>query len=300
MDTFWAYFNGNWVSDSELKIAVDDVGFLVGATITERLRTFRADVFRLEQHLKRLHRSLEIVGLDGDEVVAQVASAIPEFVQRNSDRIAFDDDWSIVAFVTPGITGSAVPTICVHGYPLPFEQWADKYDQGVAVAVSSIRQVPTNCWPPELKCRSRMHYYLADQQANTMRPGARAILLDQNGYVAEATTANVLVYQEGEGLVSPPGDNILAGVSLDVVSELARRLNIPFHRRNITVEDLSTASELLLCSTSVCLLPIVECDAKPTGIGRPGPIYQRLLTAWSKLVGIDIVAQARQFRKRKP
>jgi branched-subunit amino acid aminotransferase/4-amino-4-deoxychorismate lyase len=304
MEPTWAYLNGEWVCSTELKVAVEDIGFLLGATVTERLRTFGGRVFRLNEHLQRLRRSLEIVGLDAESITSTVADAITEFLQRNHGKIAAEDDWSIVAFVTPGrpaepgARGSGRPTICVHGHPLPFHLWAVQFDAGVRVVVSDVRQVPTNCWPAELKCRSRMHYYLADRAAAAQRPGARAILLDQDGFVAEASTANVLVYCDGEGLVSPPHKHILAGVSLGVVHELSGQIGVPLVTRPLSVAELHAADEAMLTSTSVCVLPIVECDGRAIGNGKPGPIYRQLLTAWSELVGLDVAEQARQFAIR--
>jgi branched-subunit amino acid aminotransferase/4-amino-4-deoxychorismate lyase len=144
-----------------------------------------------------------------------------------------------------------------------------------------------------------MHYYLADHQAAAARPGARAILLDEDGFVAEATTANVLIYREGEGLISPPPEHILPGVSLGVVRELAANLGVPFVMRPVTVDELRTADEAMLTSTSVCLLPVIECDARPIGTGKPGPQYRQLLKAWSESVGVDIAVQARDFDNRR-
>jgi branched-subunit amino acid aminotransferase/4-amino-4-deoxychorismate lyase len=237
--------------------------------------------------------------LDAGEIIPQIERAVTEFAGRNGGHIADDDDWSISAFVTPGVSGAGRPTVCVHGYPLQFQQWAHVYESGLAVVVSDIRQVPRTCWLPELKCRSRMHFYLADRAAAAKQPGARAILLDADGYVAEATTANVVTYRVGEGLVSPPNEHILWGVSLSTVEELAGRLDIPFVARRVSVEEFTTADEALLASTSVCLLPIVECDGQPIGNGTPGPVFRRLLAAWSTLVGVDVAEQARRCAKRR-
>jgi branched-subunit amino acid aminotransferase/4-amino-4-deoxychorismate lyase len=294
----WAYSNGRWISSSDLHIAVDDVGFLLGVTVTERLRTFRGEVFRLAEHMRRLTRSLEIIGLDAADIVDEIARAIPEFVERNRRLIDADDDWSICAFVTPGVAESGQPTICVHGNPLPFHRWAAMFETGLAVVVSEVRQVPPRCWPPELKCRSRMHYYLADLAASARQPGGRAILLDDEGYVAEASTANVLAYRTGEGLISPPRERILSGVSLGVVEELAGRLGVPFVMRPLTAQELRTADEAMLASTSVCVLPIVTCDGEPIGTATPGPVYRRLLEAWSEMVGLDVAEQARRYAIR--
>jgi D-alanine transaminase/branched-chain amino acid aminotransferase len=143
-----------------------------------------------------------------------------------------------------------------------------------------------------------MHYYLADREAAARQPGARAIVLDQNGHVAETTTANVVIYRQDEGLISPPQEHILAGVSLGVLKELATVLNIPFAMRSFSVDEFCNAEESLLTSTSICVLPIVACEGKPIHNGKPGPIYQRVLTAWSQLVGVDIATQAKQFAER--
>ena len=298
MDQISVYLNGNWIPNSELHVAVDDAGFLLGATVTERLRTFGHRVFRLEAHLERLRNSLNIIGLDRVTICDQVGTAVAEFIRRNQSLMQPGDDWAIVAFATPGVAGSGRPTVCVHGFPLPFKSWAAQFETGVSVVISPIRQIPANSLPPELKCRSRMHYYLADREAAARQPGSRAILLDQDGHIAEGTTANVVIYRDGEGLVSPPHDNILLGVSLGVVQELAGKLNIPFISRPLTVDDFRSADETILASTSICVLPIVECERKPIGSGKPGPVYRQLLSAWNELVGLDIAAQARQYATR--
>jgi branched-subunit amino acid aminotransferase/4-amino-4-deoxychorismate lyase len=245
-----------------------------------------------------MRRSLEIVGLDAEAILDQVAAAVPELVERNRAQLDADDDWAISAFATPGVAGHGGPTVCVHGFPLPFHQWADVYERGLPIVISDVRQIPPNCWPPELKCRSRMHYYLADMRAAVEQPGARAVLLDQEGNLGEATRANVLVYRAAEGLLSPPNEHILFGVSLGVVRELAGRLGVPFLQRHLTVDELLTADEAMLTSTSVCLLPIVECDGRPIGSGTPGPMYGRLLAAWSEMVGLDVAGQARRLAVR--
>jgi branched-chain amino acid aminotransferase len=290
----WAYLNGSWIPREQLAIDVEDAGFLLGTTVTEKLRTFGGKVFRLEQHLSRMRQSLGIVGLDAESISRSLAKAIPDFVSRNNGLIPADSDWSITAFATPGRPDRGVPTVCVHGGPLDFHRWVQQYEHGLSVVVSNIRQVPDSCWPSALKCRSRMHYYLADREAARRKVGARAILLDQEGGVAEATSANVLVYRPQEGLSSPPDEHILVGISLGVVHELAGKLGIPFMRRRIAVDELQLADEVMLASTSVCLLPVVECDGKPVGDGMAGPLFKRLLTAWGDMLGVDIIEQAQR------
>jgi branched-chain amino acid aminotransferase len=189
--------------------------------------------------------------------------------------------------------------VCVHGFPLPFGTWAARYEQGVHLCVTDVRQTPANCWPPELKCRSRMHYYLADREAARRFPGSRAVLLDQRGFVGEASTANIVCWFAGRGLVTPRQEGVLPGVSQAFLFGLADELGIARSEADLRPEELAAADEVLLTSTSVCVLPVVRVDDRPVGAGAPGPVYRRLLAAWSDRVGVDVAAQAQRFAVRR-
>ena len=289
-------------------MSVGDAGFVLGTTVAEQLRTFGGKLFHLDDHLTRLAHSLEIVGLQPGMTHEQLAEVAEELVARNHPLSASGDDLGLSIFLTPGIypayaarekTGTAAsPTVCLHTYPLPFHLWAAKYREGQVLVTTDIEQVPPQCWPAELKCRSRMHYYLADKQAAAGDPKARALLTDAQGFVTEASTANLLIYKAAEGLVSPPSAKILPGISLSVVVELARRFDIPWIQRDLTSEEVVSADEVLLTSTPMCLLPVTRMNDRPIGRGAPGTVFGRLLDAWSQMVGVDIVGQAERFARR--
>jgi branched-chain amino acid aminotransferase len=327
-----AYLNGQWIPASAAVVPVDDAGFVLGASVAEQLRTFAGKLFRLDDHLARLDHSLEIVGLDLGVSRQKIAQVAEELVAHNHRLLPSGDDLRLSIVVTPGghpayrPPGPSRPTVCLHTHPLAFHLWADKYRTGQALVTTEIRQVPGQCWPSELKCRSRMHYYLADRQAAANDPEARALLLDADGFVTEASTANLLVYRAGEGLLSPPWRKILHGISMSVTRELAQRLGISFVERDLTVDDVATADEAMLTSTSMSILPVTFLNGHPisplkkgTGSeradenavkidgsevpvslfqraalpdGQPGKIFAALLAAWSWLVGLDIAAQA--------
>jgi branched-subunit amino acid aminotransferase/4-amino-4-deoxychorismate lyase len=294
-----AYFNGEWIDASSICLPLDDIGFLLGATVVERLRTFSHQPFRVDDHVRRLRRSLEIVGWDAARLAAEVERALRDFPGRNAAHMAPDDDWSLVALLTPGKTPDAAqPTVCVHGFPLPFAGWAQKFEEGVALRIVSVRQVPASCWPPEMKCRSRIHYYLADREAARYEPDSRALLLDQDGFVGEASTANVVCYFRDRGLVTPQLAKVLPGISQEVLFELAREQGVSHAEDDLTPERFMAADEIFLTSTSVCLMPVVRVDGRQIGTGRPGPLFQRFMAAWTRHVGVDIVEQARQFAVR--
>jgi branched-subunit amino acid aminotransferase/4-amino-4-deoxychorismate lyase len=287
-----------------MRLPVYDTGFVQGAAISEQLRTFSGRLFRLDEHLGRLHRSLEIVGLAEQVSVSQISAVAEELVDRNYKCLDVGDDLGVSLFVTPGPYPTFAPpaahrpSIGLHTYRLPFHLWVKKYALGDRLIVSRIRQVPEACWPAELKCRSRMHYYLADREAQLRDGGARALLLDLDGHVAEASTANIIIYRSADGFVSPPREMILPGVSVGVVEELAGKLEISFTHHPLVVEDLLTADEILLSSTSPCVWPVVSVDGKAIGDRQPGPIAKRILSAWSEMVGVDIRAQAERFAVR--
>lgn len=300
-----AYLNGRWIPLSQAAVGVFDSGFVQGVTVAEQLRTFHGEMFRLERHLERLARSLAIVGVDPGMPLTGIGRIACELIERNRKLLDPGDDQQATIFITPGVSPTYAdlveyvgPTLCVHTQPLPFGQFAGKYQTGDALVVSDVMHVPAQCWPIELKCRSRMHFFLADKQARERDPGARALLLDEHGHVTEASTANVLIYKSERGLVSPPKECILPGVTVAVIEELAATLRIPFVHDELSVADFVAADEVLLCSTSPCIWSATRLNGQPIADGKPGPIARRLLTAWNELVGVDIEAQSQRFANR--
>jgi branched-chain amino acid aminotransferase len=300
-----AYLNGRYVPLSQAAVGVFDVGFLQGVTVAEQLRTFNGRLFRLDLHLARLARSLELIGVDPGMPLSEIGKIATALVEQNRVLLDPSDDLGATIFVTPGMsaTYAAVmpntgPTVCVHTQPLTFGAWADKYRTGDSLVVTDVRHVPAECWPPELKCRSRMHFYLADKQAGRAQRGARALLLDERGFVTEASTANIVVYRNDHGFISPPKEHILPGVTVAVLEELAGKLGIAFGHSELIVHDVANADEVLLCSTSPCVWSVTQLNGQPVADGKPGPVSRRLRQAWSEMVGLDIEAQARRFAGR--
>ncbi len=300
-----AYLNGRLVPAHEATLPIDDAGFALGVTVTEQLRTFGGRLFRPERHFQRLAHSLALCGIEPGIDVLEFGRIGAEVVAHNHALLAEGDDLGLCIFVTPGPylpissgrCGGA--TVGLHTFPLAFELWANRYSGGVQLVTTPVEQVPVECWPPEMKCRSRMHYYLADRQAARQEPGARALLLDAQGRVTETSTANILIYVDGTGLVSSPRSRVLPGVSLEVAGELAQQMQIPLIDRELMPEDVAGASEVMLTSTPNCLLPVTRFNGRPIGAGKPGPVFRGLLDAWSVLVGFEIAGQAVRFAVRQ-
>jgi branched-subunit amino acid aminotransferase/4-amino-4-deoxychorismate lyase len=291
------YLNGRMLPASEARLAVYDAGVVQGATVTEQTRTFRHRPFRLGDHLDRLFRGLRYAGMDVGLSVEELRQVSEEVLAHNARLVGPDDELGLIQFVTAGEVAAyagrparAGTTVCVHTFPLPFERWAGRMRDGAHLVTPSVRQVPPQCWSPQMKCRSRMHYYLAEREARQVDPEAYALLLDLDGNVTETSAANFLMVERG-AIVSPPAEKTLPGVSRTTVIGLAGRLGIPFAESDIPLARVLTADEAFLSSTPYCLMPVVKINGVAIGDGRPGPVFRRLLDAWSQEVGLDVERQ---------
>jgi branched-subunit amino acid aminotransferase/4-amino-4-deoxychorismate lyase len=302
------FLNGQMLPASKAHLTVYDAGVVLGATVTELVRTFRKEPFRLGDHLRRLAHSLHFVGFDIGMSMEELGRTVRQLVAHNAALLGPDDELGIVIFVTAGeyptYAGGAAgsvrttPTLCAHTFPLPFELWAEKLLSGIHLVTPSIRHVPPQCYDPKMKCRSRMHYYLADQQARLVDRDAAALLLDLEGNVTETGAANFLMVEDGT-IVSPSLRNTLPGVSRATVIELAAKLGLPFAVRDFQVFDAVNADEAFLASTPYCLMSVTKINGTQIGTGRPGSIYGGIAKAWSELVGFDVVQQIVEGARRR-
>jgi len=306
-EVVWA--GGRVIPRAEATLPLGDAGFVLGATVTEQLRTIRGRLFLIDEHLARLQESLAMVGIVPPVALATIKSAAEQVAAHNHALAVvaggppsdLGPDLGLVVFVTPGDLPAqhaghgGPPRVVVHTFPLAFGLWADAYDRGVALRTVATRQVPDACWPVQAKVRSRLHYHLADREAHAAEPGARAVLEHLDGRISETSTANIAVVR-ADAITVPPSADALGGVSLAFARRLAERLGIPWWERSLRAADLAAADEILLTSTPSCILPATRFDGRPVGGGLPGPVYRRLLDAWAADVGLDIAAQARQQR----
>ena len=298
-----AYLNGSFIPTGQALLPVSDGGFVQGTTVAEQLRTFGGRLFQLERHVERLFHSLSIVEVEPGLAPEEFVNLAQQLVAENYPLLSGGDDLGLAMFVTPGPYAAMnadppAPTVCLHTFPLRFGQWAAKFEQGESLVTTDVEQVPGRCWPPELKCRSRMHYYLADRHARRKSPGSRALMLDGDGCVLEATSANIVLYREDEGLLLPPAEKILPGISQAVLLEIAAELEIPSTHRDLRPVDVAAADEVFLTSTSPCMLPVVRFEDQPIADGHPGPLFVACMAAWSERVSVDVIEQAQRFAQR--
>ena len=292
------YINGKFVPESEAKISIFDAGFCTGEGITEVTRTFKHKPFKLDEHIKRLYRSLKMTGIDPGMKTEEMTRLTLEVLKRNLPLIEEDDDCCIVHNITAGERGhpyfgggAGSTTVVIYCAPVGFRWYARQYETGIHLVTPSNRMYPPQCLDPKIKHRSRMYARIAELQAKLVDPEARALLLDLEGNISEGTGFNLFIVTDGV-LRTPTTRNILAGISRATVLELAEKMGIPAVEEDLQPYDVYNADEAFYTSTSPCVLPVTKFNGAPIGDGVPGPITKRLLKAWSDLVGVDIVKQA--------
>ena len=287
----------SWKRADELAVPIAMTDFVQGAIVTERLRTFGGRPFAVAAHVERLAESLAVLGASVER--GFVAELIDAVLDRNRAVIAAVEDVGILIAALPSVVGQATKpgsgTTCgllIRPTRIDFGSLDRWYREGDRLVVVDVRQVPAECWPSHLKCRSRVHYRLADDRARAEDRTARGLLCHADGTVAEAGIANI-VFVDGAGdVISPPAARILPGVSLRTVRDLAVANGQTWRERDVRPAESADAREVWLTSTAGCVWPVVAVDRRPVGDGVPGTLWRRMVDAWSEMVGIDIVAQA--------
>lgn len=290
-----AWINGTLQPFAQTCLPVWDLGVVAGAAVTEMARTYQHHPFQLERHIGRLTSSLRTLGFPQRWTADDLHKAAETIVQNNVRQISAKQDLGIVLFSTAGSNPTYLAgvgdqtTTVIHTFVLPFQLWRTGLQKGVRLRIPEIRQIPDDCFPVEHKVRNRLHWWLADQQAAKLEPGSKALLLDHSGFITETSTS--CFYLVRDGRISTPDRGVLRSLSSEIVEELSSTLQIPFSRRQISVEELSTADEAFLSSTPVGLLPVSHIDGRPYQLPQPNSVFMRLMEKWETLTGTNPARQ---------
>ncbi len=295
------YLDGKLVPATQAHISIYNMGVVLGATVTDMTRTFRKRPYRLEDHIRRFYESCKYAHLDPPISPNETAKITGELIAHNAALLPPEGELGVIHFITPGenqvYAGSAgkgqgmKPTYCIHSFPLPFFLFQKVISEGAHLVVPSTRHIPPQCVDPKIKNRSRLHWWLADYETHLVDPDAMTWLLDLDGNLTESGGANVLIVKDGT-VLSPSPRNILLGISRKIVFELCAKLNIPTVERDLQLHDALIADEIFLTTTPYCMAPVTRVNGIPIGDGKTGkPIFERILSAWSAEVGVDIRGQ---------
>ncbi len=276
--------DGRLVPPEQAFISVFDRGFLYGDSVYEVLRTYRGEPFELDRHLDRLENSASLIGLSlpwprarlSQEVRRTLGAAgntesyVRLIVSRGAGEIGLDPMLA---------RGPSVIVIAKELVTPP----ASAYEKGVKVALVGVRRNLREAIDPAAKTGNYLNNVLAMGEAQAL--GAfEALMLDREGRVTEASSANVFAARAGELLTPPLEVGILEGVTRQVVLALARELFVPVREVELRPEDLYSADEVFITSTTRELVPVVAIadrrGERRVGDGRPGPVARRLLEAF--------------------
>ncbi len=304
-----AYFNGRFVAESEARVSIFDSALMYGDMAFEMTRTYNHRPFKLREHLDRLYGSLKLLEIDCGLTLAEMEKVTFETLRKNLPTESADMDWQIMHDVSRGpldlyrtaFPDGIRPTVSINCWPLITHMggFAPRYSSGVQIVIPAQPAVPAHLVDPKAKTRSRLHYQMANLQAARMGSGSWPVLLDPDGFLAEGPGWNIFLVRDGI-LFTPEPRNILLGVSRATTIELAHGLGIPVREANLGRYEAMRADEIFCSATTYALVHAASFEGHPVGDGAPGPVFRRLLEAWKSTVGVDFVAQARDYAVRLP
>jgi branched-chain amino acid aminotransferase len=281
------YLDGKFVDGADAKISVFDHGLLYGDGVFEGIRLYGGNIFRLDEHLERLEYSAKAIMLKVPLTRAELSAATCETCRQNGLA-----DGYIRLVVTRGVGDLGLsPWLCptpslfiiassISLYPQEY------YDNGLAIVTVPTRRISPAALPPTIKSLNYLNNILGKIEARQF--GAmEAIMLNDQGYVAECTADNIFIVHKGEILTPAASQGALKGVTRSSIFDIAKELGLPIREANMTRYDVWVADECFLTGSGAEVIPAVKLDGREIGDGKPGPVTRRVLAAFQKRVLVE-------------
>jgi branched-chain amino acid aminotransferase len=281
------YVNGRITDERDAVVSVFDHGFLYGEGVYETLRTYDRRLFLYERHAQRLRRSAAMIELD----LPFTDAALLEAIADTTTRAGLEGEAYVRVLVTRGVGELTYDPRATPSHTLVIivkpqvDPPPEVYRNGVRVAIVDIIRNHPGSVNPVIKSNNLMNNALAMQAA--IRRGAfEGVMRNYRGELTECTTANLFVVRDGIAMTPPIDAGLLPGITREFLFEVGQEEGITVREEVLRDEDLLTADEAFLTSTTREVVPIVKVDERTIGVGRPGPITHRLLAgfrrrAWS-------------------
>ncbi len=262
--------NGVWQAPEEAKVSIFDRGFMFGDGVYEVIPVYHGKPFTLDRHLARLRGSLDEVKIRHPMTDAEFTSLATEAVERCGESPAV-----IYIQITRGVAPArsfeypdVEPTVLVMAWPAAILRRENVVPQDF-VTMDDIR------WSMgQIKSVSLIAAGMLKNEA--MARGVNDAILLRNGHVTEATSSNVFAVIGGK-IVTPPKSNfLLHGITRDLVVELCREAGMELEEREITLDELKSADEIMITSSSQEVWPVGSLDGVPVGNGEAGVIWQQV------------------------
>lgn len=263
------FLNGQFLKDSEAKISPFDQGFLLGWGLFETMRAYQGKVFALHRHLARLSKSSTKMMIDFPQIdLEEVVNKLLELNQL--------EDAYVRITLTRGEGESfrqkpSSPTL--FAFALPFQGYPDEvYRKGVKINLANFRkgQSPLLAHKTTSFAENLLARLAAEEEGFF-----EAIFLSPKGEILEGSMSNPFLVK-GEELLTPPLQNILPGITREIVLELAKKEGIKVNEVALTQADLNEASEVFLTNSLAEVIPVVKVEDNLIGDGKPGKLTRQI------------------------
>ena len=271
------YINGKFYEKSEAKISVFDHGFLYGDGVFEGIRAYNRLVFKLKEHVERLYESAHSIMLKILLTKEQFAQAVIKTLKENKFENAY-----LRVIVTRGEGDLGLdPRKCKGGSVVIIADrialYPDKlYKEGMDIITVSTTRNAHEALNPQIKSLNYLNNIMAKIEA-TNSGYEEALMLNDQGYVAECTGDNIFIISKGKVYTPPECMGALRGVTRDTVLDIAKKLGVKTHEHVFTRHELYIADECFLTGTAAEIIPVVKVDGRSIGDGKPGKITLTLM-----------------------
>ncbi|MBI2828290.1 MAG: aminotransferase class IV [Acidobacteria bacterium] len=281
--------NGRITGERDAVVSVFDHGFLYGEGIYETMRTYHGRPFLYERHMRRLRNSARMIVLEVPFTDADLGSRI-------RDTMAASDlnggEAYIRLLVTRGVgeltyDPQATPTPSVIIIVKPqVDPAPDAYARGVRVVIVDVVRNHPDTVNPAIKSNNLLNNALAAQQA-IRRGGFEGIMRNYRGELSECTTSNLFIVKHGTALTPPLESGLLPGITREFLFDVGGAIGIDVREQALRDEDLFSADEAFLTSTTREAVPIVKVDDRTIGSGLPGSVTKKLLEGFRRRAHAD-------------
>lgn len=278
------YLDGKFVPQEQAVVSVFDHGFLYGDGVFEGIRAYNGRVFKLDEHLTRLYESAKAIALEIPISLEEMEQAVLTTVRVNNLRDAY-----IRLVVSRGVGDLGLdpekcsrPTIVIIATTINLYP-QEMYQNGLEVVTVATRRNFPDSLNPRIKSLNYLNNIMAKLEQK-LSGAFEGIMLNQEGYVTEATADNIFIVKNGELITPPTYVGILEGVTRNTVIELAKGSGIPVAERVFTRHDLYVADECFLTGTAAEVIPVTKIDGRQIGSGKPGQLTKQLIAEFKKFV----------------
>ncbi len=281
------WMNGELVDWADAKIHVGAHGLHYGSGVFEGIRCYETEdgpaVFRLTDHVKRLHNSARLLQMEIPYPVEDITGACYELIDANGLPECYLRPLAFYGYGELGVRPDGCPVdVVVMSWPWGTYLGEEALERGVRAKISSWQRIGPNVIPHVAKATGiYLNSMLAVMEA--ARSGyEEAILLTQDGYVADGSGENIFVVRDGRIATPDLSSSILPGITRDTVIQIAQDLGYSVEEDNLIRADLYLADEVFMCGTAADVTPVRSVDDRE--IGDPGPVTRQIQEAYLETV----------------